>query len=107
MTTDHGTINVSKPSEVISDKATSTNLRYKTGRSLTFKSKEVYDCLDPISLKLPSISLNSRYIFAKEDYYFVYKNNYNHFVNLFRDTFQHGGISLEEMIVPFVVLRPR
>ena len=107
LTTDHGTINVSKPSEVISDKATSTNLRYKTGRSLTFKSKEVYDCLDPISLKLPSISLNSRYIFAKEDYYFVYKNNYNHFVNLFRDTFQHGGISLEEMIVPFVVLRPR
>ena len=107
LTTDHGTINVSKPSEVIADKATSTNLRYKTGRSLTFKSKEVYDCLDPISLKLPSISLNSRYIFAKEDYYFVYKNNYNHFVNLFRDTFQHGGISLEEMIVPFVVLRPR
>ena len=107
LTTDHGTINVSKPSEVIADRATSTNLRYKTGRSLSFKSKEVYDCSDPISLKLPSISLNSRYIFAKEDYYFVYKNNYNHFVNLFRDTFQHGGISLEEMIVPFVVLRPR
>ncbi len=107
LTTDHGTINVANPSEVIGDKETSMNLRYKTGRSLTFKSKDVYDCETPNSLKLPSISLNSHYIFAKGDNYFVYKKNYNHFVNLFRHTYQHGGISLEEMIVPFVVLRPR
>ena len=107
LTTDHGTINVNNPSEVIGDKETSINLRYKAGRSLTFKSKEVLDCENPNALKLPSISLNGRYIFAKEDYYFVYKNNYNHFANLFRNTYQHGGISLEEMIVPFIALSPR
>ena len=107
LTTDHGTINVKNPSEVIGDKETSINLRYKAGRSLTFKSKEVLDCENPSALKLPSISLNGRYIFAKEDYYFVYKNNYNHFANLFRNTYQHGGISLEEMIVPFIALSPR
>jgi hypothetical protein len=107
LTTDHGTINVGHPSAVIGDKETSLNLRYKTGKSLTFDSKEVLDCEDPKSFKLPSVSLNSRYIFAKEDHYFVYKNNYNHFVNFFKNTFQHGGISLEEMIVPFVVLSPR
>ena len=107
LTTDHGTINVTNPSEVISDKDTSMNLRYKTGRSLTFKSKDVYDCASPGDLKLPSISLNSRYIFSKGDNYFVYKKNYNHFANFFRQTYQHGGISLEEMIVPFVVLSPR
>ena len=107
LTTDHGTINVTNPSEVISDKDTSMNLRYKTGRSLTFKSKDVYDCVSPGDLKLPSISLNSRYIFSKGDNYFVYKKNYNHFANFFRQTYQHGGISLEEMIVPFVVLSPR
>ena len=107
LTTDHGTINVNNPSEVIGDKETSINLRYKAGRSLTFKSKEVFDCENPNDLKLPSNSLNGRYIFAKEDYYFIYKNNYNHFANLFRNTYQHGGISLEEMIVPFIVLSPR
>lgn len=107
LTTDHGTINVGHPSAVIGDKETSLNLRYKTGKSLTFDSKEVLDCEDPKSFKLPAVSLNSRYIFAKEDHYFVYKNNYNHFVNFFKNTFQHGGVSLEEMIVPFVVLSPR
>ena len=107
LTTDHGTINVGHPSAVIGDKETSLNLRYKTGKSLTFESKEVLDCEDPKKFKLPSLSLNSRYIFAKEDHYFVYKNNYNHFVSFFKNTFQHGGISLEEMIVPFVVLTPR
>ena len=107
LTTDHGTLNVNNPSAVVADKETSMNLRYKTGRSLTFEAKEVLDCENPKAFALPSLSLSSRYIFAKEDYYFIYKNNYNHYVNFFNNTFQHGGVSLEEMIVPFVVLRPR
>ena len=107
LTTDHGTLNVNHPSVVVTNKETSVNLRYKTGKSLTFETKQVLDCEKPSAFALPSTSLNSRYIFAKEDYYFIYKNNYNHFAKLFNNTFQHGGISLEEMIVPFVVLRPR
>ena len=107
LTTDHGTINVGHPSAVIGDKDASLNLRYKTAKNLTYSPKEVIACEDPKHFKLPAVSLNSRYIFAKEDYYFVYKNNYNQFVNFYRNTFQHGGISLEEMIVPFVVLSPR
>jgi hypothetical protein len=107
LTTDHGTLNVNHPSVVVANKETSVNLRYKTGKSLTFETKQVLDCEKPSAFALPSTSLNSRYIFAKEDYYFIYKNNYNHFAKLFNNTFQHGGISLEEMIVPFVVLRPR
>jgi len=107
LTTDHGTLNVNHPSVVVANKETSVNLRYKTGKSLTFETKQVLDCEKPSAFALPSTSFNSRYIFAKEDYYFIYKNNYNHFAKLFNNTFQHGGISLEEMIVPFVVLRPR
>ena len=107
LTTDHGTINVTSPSEVIGDKSSSINLRYKTGRSLTYDKKAVLSCPNPKDFQLPSLSINSSYIFAKEANYFVYKNNYNHFVNLFRNTFQHGGLSMQEMIIPFVVLRPR
>lgn len=107
LTTDHGTINVTTPSEVIGDKSSSMNLRYKTGRSLTYDDKAVLVSHNPKDFKLPSLSLNSTFIFAKEQNYFVYKNNYNHFVNLFRNTFQHGGVSMQEMIIPFVVLRPR
>ena len=77
------------------------------GKAKASEPKEVLDFENPSALKLPSISLNSRYIFANEDYYFVYKNNYNHFANLFRNTYQHGGISLEEMIGPFIALSPR
>ncbi len=107
LTTDHGTINVSKPSAVIGDKETSLNLRYKTSKNLSFEFKDVIDCKDPKTFKLPATSFNSRFIFAKSDSYFVYKNNYNKYVNLFCNTFQHGGVSLEEMIIPFVVLLPR
>tara|TARA_B110000285_G_C15110497_1_gene610757 strand:- start:119 stop:1666 length:1548 start_codon:yes stop_codon:yes gene_type:complete len=107
LTTDHGTINVGHPSSVIGDKGTSLNLRYKTGRSITYEPKEVIECKEPNSFQLPSVSLNSRYIFAKGDHYFVYKNNYNQYVNFFKNTFQHGGVSLEEIIIPFIVLNPR
>ena len=107
LTTDHGTINVGHPSAIIGNKETSVNLRYKTGKSITYETKDVIECIDPQSFQLPSISINGRYIFAKGDHYFVFKNNYNKYVNFFKNTFQHGGVSLEEMIIPFIVLNPR
>ena len=107
ITTDHGTINVKQPSKVIGDKETSLNLRYKTGRSLTYEEKDVYEAKDPRSIHLPSINMSSSYIFAKNDLFFAYPNNYNHYVSYYRNSYQHGGVSLEEMIIPFVVLRPK
>ena len=107
ITTDHGTINVKKPSKVIGDKNTSLNLRYKTGKSLTYEKKEVVAFGDPKSIHLPSINVSSSFIFAKDDFFFAYPNNYNHYVSYFRDTYQHGGVSLEEMIIPFVTLEPK
>lgn len=108
LTTDHGTVNVGSPSPVIGDKETGINLRYKSGKSLTFEDKDVLSCEKPEDFELPAFyGLNSRYIFAKNEAYFVYKNNFNHYAKLFNNTFQHGGISLEEMIIPFVVLKGR
>ncbi len=107
ITTDHGTINVKNPSKVIGDKNTSLNLRYKTGRSLTYENKEVLAAEDPRSIHLPSINMSSSFIFAKSDYFFAYPNNYNHYVSYYRNTYQHGGVSLEEMIIPFVVMDPK
>ncbi len=107
LTTDHGTINVKNPSKVIGDKNTSLNLRYKTGRSLTYEDKDVYAVKDPKSIGLPSINMSSSYIFAKNDYFLAYVNNYNHYVSYYRNSYQHGGISLEEMIVPLLVLNPK
>jgi CheY-like chemotaxis protein len=107
LTTDHGTINVKNPSKVIGDKNTSLNLRYKTGRSLTFEDKDVYAVRDPKKIGLPSINMSSSYIFAKNDLFLAYVNNYNHYVSYYRNTYQHGGISLEEMIVPFLVFNPK
>ena len=104
ITTDHGTINVKQPSKVIGDRETSLNLRYKTGRSLTYEDKEVLAAKNPHDIHLPNINLSSSYIFAKNDLFFAYPNNYNHYVGYYRNTYQHGGVSLEEMIVPFVVL---
>jgi CheY-like chemotaxis protein len=107
ITTDHGTINVKGPSKVIGDRDTSLNLRYKTGRSLTYNEKDVLVAKNPKAVHLPSITMSSCFIFAKSDLFFAYPNNYNHYVNYFRNTYQHGGVSLEEMIIPFVVLSPR
>ncbi|MES2417661.1 MAG: PglZ domain-containing protein [Bacteroidota bacterium] len=100
ITTDHGTIRVKHASKVIGDRNTNTNLRYKQGRNLNYNAKEVFLIKHPHEAKLPKINISSNYIFAKEDRYFVYQNNYNQFVNYYNETFQHGGISLEEMIIP-------
>lgn len=107
ITTDHGTINVQNPSKVIGDRNTSLNLRYKTGKRLTYNQKDVLATNNPKEFHLPSINMSSSFIFAKENLFFAYPNNYNYYVNYFRNTFQHGGISLQEMIVPFSVLQPR
>ncbi|OIQ23907.1 bifunctional response regulator/alkaline phosphatase family protein [Lacinutrix sp. MedPE-SW] len=107
LTTDHGTINVKNPSKVIGDRDTSLNLRYKTGRSLSYETKDVLAAKDPKTIHLPSLSMNSSFIFAKSDLFFAYPNNYNHYVSYYRNTYQHGGVSLEEMIIPFVVLNPK
>lgn len=107
LTTDHGTINVKNPSKVVGDKNTSLNLRYKTGRSLTYEQKDVYAVKDPKKIGLPTINMSSSYIFAKNDLFLAYVNNYNHYVSYYKNTYQHGGISLEEMIIPCLVFNPK
>lgn len=107
VTTDHGTINCKHASKVIGDKNISSNLRYKTGRSLSYDEKDVFAVKNPKDIFLPSISFNSPFIFAKEDLFFAYPNNYNHFVSYYKNTYQHGGISLEEMIIPCGIYSPK
>ena len=107
VTTDHGTINCKHPSKVIGDKNISSNLRYKTGRSLSYEEKDVFAVKNPKDIFLPSITFNSPFVFAKEDLFFAYPNNYNHFVKYYRNTYQHGGISLEEMIIPCSIYSPK
>jgi CheY-like chemotaxis protein len=100
--TDHGSVRVKTPCKVIGDKQTTANLRYKHGRNLNYEPKEVLAFKEPKEAGLPVPNVNSSFIFAKEDGYLCYPNNYNHFVNYYRNTFQHGGISLEEMIIPVI-----
>jgi CheY-like chemotaxis protein len=107
ITTDHGTINVKQPSKVIGDRETSLNLRYKTGKSLTYEPREVVECRRPAEFHLPNIHVSSSFIFARNDLFFAYPNNFNYYVNYYRNTYQHGGVSLEEMIVPFVWMKPK
>ena len=107
LTTDHGSIRCQTPIRVKGDKNTNTNLRYKLGKNLDYNPKEVFDITDPHRAQLPSPNLSTRYIFATEDAFFAYPNNYNYYVSYYRDTFQHGGISMEEMLIPLVELTPK
>jgi DNA-binding response OmpR family regulator len=107
ITTDHGTIRVKAPFKIIGDKETNTNLRYKQGKNLSFDEKNIFFTRKPERFMLPKKHLTTTYVFTKEDYFLAYPNNYNYYVNYYKDTFQHGGISLEEMIIPFVSLKPR
>jgi DNA-binding response OmpR family regulator len=104
ITTDHGSIKVENPVKVIGDKKTSSNLRYKLGRNLDYKASEVFDVRDPKTIHLPKPNISSSFIFAREYDFLVYPNNYNHFVNYYRNTFQHGGVSMEEMLIPLIRL---
>jgi len=105
--TDHGSVKVSNPIKIIGEKSTNSNLRYKVGRNLSYKEKEVFAVRDPKSIHLPQSSVSSEFVFAGKNDFFVYPNNYNHFVNYYMNTFQHGGVSLEEMLVPFIELIPK
>ncbi len=106
ISTDHGTIRVQNPLKVIGDKKTSPNLRYKTGRNLDYNPDEVFEIKNPEKAFLPKTNISSRYIFASNKDFLVYQNNFNYYAGYYRNTFQHGGISLEEMILPVVCLEP-
>lgn len=106
ITTDHGVVRALHPTKVIGDKETSTSLRYKVGRNLKCDTRHALHVTQPERYGLPGRQLNTHYIIAKEDYYFVYPTNYNYYVNLYRDTMQHGGVSMEEMILPVIRMRP-
>ena len=107
LTTDHGTTRVDNAVQIIGDKNTNTNLRYKLGKSLDYNPKQVFEMKRPADFHLPSPNLSTSYIFAMNNDFFAYPNNYNYYVSYYKDTFQHGGISLEEMMIPLVSLEAK
>ena len=104
VTTDHGSIRCTKPVKIIGDRNTNTNLRYKLGKNLGYDSKDLFVIRNPKQAQLPSPNLSTSYVFATGDSFFAYPNNYNYYVSYYRDTFQHGGISMEEMLIPLVTM---
>lgn len=107
LTTDHGSIRCSKPVKIIGDRNTNTNLRYKLGKNLAFNEKEVFAIKDPHKAFLPTPNVSTSYVFATGNSFFAYPNNYNYYVSYYKDTFQHGGISMEEMLAPLITMKPR
>ena len=104
VTTDHGSIRCTKPVKIVGDRNTNTNLRYKLGKSLAYDAKDLFVIKDPAKAQLPAPNLSTSYVFATGDSFFAYPNNYNYYVSYYRDTFQHGGISMEEMIIPLITM---
>ncbi len=107
LATDHGSVLVKEPVKIIGDRETNSNLRYKQGKNLNYDQKKVMEVRKPESIYLPKVNVSQSFVFAKEDQFFAYPNNYNHYVKYYKDTFQHGGASLEEMIIPLIQLSPK
>lgn len=107
LTTDHGSIRADNPIKIIGDRNTNTNLRYKLGKNLSYNAKEVYEIKEPRKAMLPSPNISTTYVFATGNNFFAYPNNYNYYVSYYKDTFQHGGISMEEMLIPLITLHPK
>lgn len=104
LTTDHGSIRANRPVKIVGDRNTNTNLRYKLGKNLGYDSKDLFVIKEPRKAQLPSPNLSTSYVFATGDSFFAYPNNYNYYVSYYKDTFQHGGISMEEMIIPIITM---
>ena len=107
ITTDHGTIKVKNPVKIIGDRKLNSNLRYKTSRGLSYNNRETFSISNPKSAFLPEIKMSAEFVFCRNQDFFVYPNNFNHFNKYYNNTFQHGGISMEELLIPFIILEPK
>jgi hypothetical protein len=107
ITTDHGSIRVQDPVKVLGDRNVNSNLRYKFGKSLAYDEKEVFEMKNPEAYYLPKTNVSTRFVFTRNDEFFAYPNNYNYYAKYYRNTFQHGGLSMEEILIPFITLSPK
>ena len=107
ITTDHGSVKVTNPVKVLGDKSVNTNLRYKYGKALQYEKREVFEIKNPQDIFMPRINVSTTYLFARSNDFFAYPNNFHYYVNYYKNTFQHGGISLEEVLIPIIHLLPK
>ena len=107
ITTDHGSIRTNNPVKIVGDRNTNTNLRYKLGKNMAYDSKDLFVVKEPAKAMLPAPNLSTSYVFATGDDFFAYPNNYNYYVSYYRNTFQHGGISMEERLIPLITMQSK